>query len=207
MIQRNGSVSWKTAVETATAEQKIKNEDSFKRPPGEHWARYHARYRGPRRWGEREKGAGNIFEDIRAENIHNLGIATDIQVQETQSPKQDQPGYTVIKMAKLENIESSKGKGTRFIQGNSRKAISWVFSSFAGQKGDAWNGDERENLQLRMLYPARFLFRYDGEIKSFIDKQKLEEFSTTKPRNLKGIYPSEKKVTLETWTLQKEKPH
>ena len=36
MIQRNGSVSWKTAVETATAEQKIKNEDSFKRPPGEH---------------------------------------------------------------------------------------------------------------------------------------------------------------------------
>ena len=30
MIQRNGSVSWKTAVETAIAEQKkIKNQDSF----------------------------------------------------------------------------------------------------------------------------------------------------------------------------------
>ena len=37
MIQRNGSVSWKTAVEITTAEQKkIKNEDSFKRPPGQH---------------------------------------------------------------------------------------------------------------------------------------------------------------------------
>ena len=37
-----------------------------------------------------------------------------------------------------------------------------------------------KNLQLRIFYPARFSFRFDGEIKSFPDKQKLE-FSTTKP--------------------------
>ena len=36
-----------------------------------------------------------------------------------------------------------------------------------------------KNLQPRILYPARFSFRFDGEIKSFPDKQKLE-FSTTK---------------------------
>ena len=36
-------------------------------------------------------------------------------------------------------------------------------------------------LQPRLLYPARISFRYEGEIKSFIDKQKLREFSTTKP--------------------------
>ena len=30
------------------------------------------------------------------------------------------------------------------------------------------------------LYPARFSFRYDRKIKSFPDKQKLREFSTTK---------------------------
>ena len=36
-------------------------------------------------------------------------------------------------------------------------------------------------LQPRILYPARLLFRFDREIKSFIDKQKLGESSTTKP--------------------------
>ena len=38
-----------------------------------------------------------------------------------------------------------------------------------------------ENLQRRLLYPARISFKIDGEIKSFSDKQKLIEFSTTKP--------------------------
>ena len=37
------------------------------------------------------------------------------------------------------------------------------------------------NLQPRLLYPARISFRYEGEFKSFTDKQKLREFSTTKP--------------------------
>ena len=40
---------------------------------------------------------------------------------------------------------------------------------------------KRKNLQLRLLYPARISFKIDGEIKSFSDKQKLREFSTTKP--------------------------
>ena len=37
------------------------------------------------------------------------------------------------------------------------------------------------NLQPRLLYPARILFKTDGEIKSFSDKQKLREFRATKP--------------------------
>ena len=40
---------------------------------------------------------------------------------------------------------------------------------------------KEKNLQPRILYPARFSFRFDGEIKSFPEKQKLREFSTTKP--------------------------
>ena len=39
----------------------------------------------------------------------------------------------------------------------------------------------KKNLQPRLLYPARISFKIDGEIKSFSDKQKLREFSTTKP--------------------------
>ena len=38
-----------------------------------------------------------------------------------------------------------------------------------------------ENIQPRLLYPARISFKIDGEIKRFSDKQKLREFSSTKP--------------------------
>ena len=37
-----------------------------------------------------------------------------------------------------------------------------------------------KNLQPRLLYLAKISFKIDGEIKSFSDKQKLREFSTTK---------------------------
>ena len=40
---------------------------------------------------------------------------------------------------------------------------------------------KERNLQPRLLYPARIAFRYEGEFKSFTNKQKLREFSTTKP--------------------------
>ena len=40
---------------------------------------------------------------------------------------------------------------------------------------------KEKNLQPRLLYTARISFKYEGGIKSFIDKQKLTEFSTTKP--------------------------
>ena len=40
---------------------------------------------------------------------------------------------------------------------------------------------KENNLQPRLLYLARISFKYEGEIKSFTDKQKLREFSTTKP--------------------------
>ena len=40
---------------------------------------------------------------------------------------------------------------------------------------------KENNLQPRLLYPARISFRYEGELRSFTDKQTLREFSTTKP--------------------------
>ena len=38
-----------------------------------------------------------------------------------------------------------------------------------------------KKVQPRILYPAKLSFRFDGEINSFPDKQKLREFSTPKP--------------------------
>ena len=48
---------------------------------------------------------------------------------------------------------------------------------------------KEKNLQPRLLYAARISFRFDGEIKTFTDKQKLREFSTAKTSsttNVKG---------------------
>ena len=46
---------------------------------------------------------------------------------------------------------------------------------------DIFNVMKGKNLQPRLVYPANISFRFDGEIKTFTDKQKLKEFSTTKP--------------------------
>jgi len=40
---------------------------------------------------------------------------------------------------------------------------------------------KEKTLQPRLLYPARISFKYEGEIKSFTDEQKLRGFCTTKP--------------------------
>ena len=46
---------------------------------------------------------------------------------------------------------------------------------------DILNVMKGKNLQPRLLYPARLSFRFEGEIKTFTDKQKLREFSNTTP--------------------------
>ena len=49
---------------------------------------------------------------------------------------------------------------------------------------------KEKNIQPRLLYSARISFKTDGEIKSFPDKQKIREFSITKPalkQMLKGL--------------------
>ena len=67
-------------------------------------------FRGPRRRREKE-GAGNIPEDIIAENFPNLGKKTDIQVQGAQRVlnkmnwKRSPPRHTVIKMANIKEKE------------------------------------------------------------------------------------------------------
>ena len=40
---------------------------------------------------------------------------------------------------------------------------------------------KEKTLQPRLLYPVRISFKYEGKMKSFMNKQKLREFSTTKP--------------------------
>ena len=49
------------------------------------------------------------------------------------------------------------------------------------ERHDILNAMKGKNLQPRLLYPARFSFRFEEEVKTFSDQQKLREFSNTKP--------------------------
>ena len=63
--------------------------------------------------------------------------------------------------------------------------LSTVFSTVTLQAREEWHDIFKVlkgmKLQPRILYPARLSFIFDGEVKSFPDKQKLRELSTTKP--------------------------
>ena len=86
------------------------------------------------------------------------------------NPKRNMPRHIVIKLTK-----SVKGKSTSNIQGNPHKTTSCFFSVETLKVRRKW-----KNI-LKNLYPTRLSFGFDGDIKSFTDKQNLKEFSTTKP--------------------------
>ena len=100
---------------------------------------------------------------------------------------------TEINQAQRKNIKSSKGKATCNIQGKPIQ-LTVELSAETLQTRREWQDIfkvmKEKNLQPRLPYPAKISFRIDGDIKSFTDKQKLREFSTTKlalQQILKGL--------------------
>ena len=112
--------------------------------------------------------------------------AQEEQVPYRISPRGNTPRHIVIKLTKTKhkkNVKSSKGKAKSNIQGNTiclTADLSVETLQARREWQDIFNVLKGKNLQPRLLYPARISFKADGEI-SFSDKQKLKEFSTTKP--------------------------
>ena len=82
------------------------------------------------------------------------------------------------------NIKSSKGKTTNNTQGiPTRITADLSIETLQARKEwqDILKVMKENNLPPRLLYPARISFKYEGKIKSFPVKQKLREFSSTKP--------------------------
>ena len=118
-----------------------------------------------------------------------MGKEIITQVEETQDkPKAKHPKTYINQInedqTQRANIKSSKGKATNNTMGISIR-ITADLSIETLQARREWQDIlkvmKENNLQPRLLYPARISFKIDGEIKSFSDKQKLREFSTTKP--------------------------
>ena len=113
------------------------------------------------------------------------------QVHEAQSPIQDKPKEKHTKThtnktnkdyTQRKNIKSSKGKATSNIQGNPIHLTAYLSAGTLQVRRewqDIFKVLKGKNLQPRLLYLAKMSFKTDGEIKSFMDKQKSREFSTT----------------------------
>ena len=153
----------------------------------------HSHYRGPRRRRERERTRENI-EEITVENFPNVGKEIATQVQEAQrvpyriNPRRNIPRHKIIKLTKIKDkeklLKATRGKWQIIYKGTPI-SLTADFSAETLQVRREWHDIFKvmkgKNLQPRLLYLTRILFRFDGEIKSFTDKQKPREFSTTKP--------------------------
>ena len=124
------------------------------------------------------------------------------QVQEAQSPIQDKPKE---KHAKTHTNPTKKTKHKeRILKSVSEKqqvtykgnsiSLTADLSVEILQARREWQDIFKvligRDLQPRLLYPGRISFKIDGKIKSFSDKQKLREFTTTIPalqQMLKGV--------------------
>ena len=127
-------------------------------------------------------------------NFPNMGKEVATQVQEMQrvpgsiNPRRNMPKHTVIKLTKIKDKEEllrvTREKRQITYKGTPVR-LTADFSAETLQARREWHDIFKvlkgKNLQSRLLYPARISFRFDREIKSCTDKQKLREFSTTKP--------------------------
>ena len=143
---------------------------------------------------DKKKGHEKIPEEIVVENLPKMGKEIVTQIQETQrvsnriNPRQNTPRNILIKLTKIKHKEqllkaarekqqiTHKGIPIRITADLSIETL-WVRREWQ----DILKVMKEKNLQPRLLYPARISFRYQGEFRSFTDKQKLREFSTTKP--------------------------
>ena len=144
---------------------------------------------------EKKKGSEKIFEEIIViENFPNMGKEIVNQVQEAQrvpyriNPKRNPPRHILVKLSKIIFKEEIL-KAAREKQQITYKGIPIRLTADLPAKTlqarrewqDIFKVMKGKNLQPRLLYLARISFQFNREIKTFTDRQKLREFSITKP--------------------------
>uniref|UniRef100_A0A8D1CH03 L1 transposable element RRM domain-containing protein n=1 Tax=Sus scrofa TaxID=9823 RepID=A0A8D1CH03_PIG len=151
---------------------------------------------------EREKGTEKIFQEIIAKNFPNIGKEPLTQIQEAQrvpykiNPRRNTLRHILIKLTKIKDkekiLKAAREKKQITYKGTPIRLLA-DFSADTLQARREWYDIlyvmKGKNPQPRLLYPARLSFRFEGENKSFTDKQKLREFRNTIPalqQNTKG---------------------
>ena len=141
----------------------------------------------------KRKGIENIVEEITSENFQNLK-ETHIKIQQGQrapnklKPNRPTPRHIIIKMAKVKDkeriLKAAREKQSINYKGSPIRLLA-DFSTESLQPRREWQDIFKvlkgKNWQPRILYPSRILFKIEAEIKNFSNKQKLKEYSNTKP--------------------------
>ena len=104
------------------------------------------------------------------------------------NPRRNTPRYILIKLSKIkykEKIVKAAREEKQITYKGIPIRLTADFSAEILQARREWQDIfkvmKEKDLQPRLLYPARISFRFDGEIKTFTDQQKLREFSTKNP--------------------------
>ena len=155
----------------------------------------HSNYRGPRRRREKEREKEKFWRDY-SWKVPQLEKEIVNQVQEAQrvlyrvNPRRNTPRHILIKLTKTKHkeriLKAAREKQQVTYKGYKGNPIhlTAALSAETLQARREWQDIFKvlkgKNLQPRSLYPARISFKIDAEIKSFSDKQKLREFSTSK---------------------------
>ena len=143
---------------------------------------------------DNKKGHEKILKEIIAEYFPKMGKERVSQVQETQrvpnriNSRRNIPRHILIKLTKIKHKEQIL-KAEREKQQITHKGIHIKITADLPietlQARREWQDIlkvmKENNLEPRLLYPARISFGYEAEFRSVTDKQKLREFSTTKP--------------------------
>ena len=104
------------------------------------------------------------------------------------NPRRNTPRHILIKLSNIkykENILKATRERQQITYKGTPIRLTADLSAETLQARREWQNIFKmmkgKNLQPTLHYPARISLRLDGEIKIFTDKQKLREFSTTKP--------------------------
>ena len=157
---------------------------------------------------EKKKGTEKVSEEIIVENFPNMGKEIVTQVQEAQrvpyriNPRRNIPRHILIKLIKIK----FKEKLLKAAREKQKITYKWIpvrlsadFSVETLQARREWQDIlkvmKEKNLQPRSLYPARISYRFNGEIKSFSDKQKTSFTTNAKETSLGGKHNRRKRPT------------
>ena len=153
---------------------------------------------------EEEQKIENLFEQIMRENFPKLAKEIDFrEVQEAQrvpkklDPRRNRRRHIIITLPKVKEkeriLKAAREKNTVTYKGVSiRLSADFSKENLQARRGwkEVFQVMKGKDLHPRLLYPAKLLFRMEGQRKCFPDKVKLKEFITTKPllyEMLKGL--------------------
>ena len=136
----------------------------------------------------------NILQDIVQENFPNLARQANIQVQEIQrtpqrySARRATARHIIIRFTRVEMKEkmlraarekglvTHKGKPIRLTADLSAESL-----QARREWGPIFKILKEKKFQTRISYPAKLIFISERKIKSFVNKQVLRDFVTTRP--------------------------